>query len=182
LTPGSGDGYNDNVAGYHLQVVAGGKIMPLHLCQEVAVKATLRTHDDLARAARAVPENRRLWQAGGVSQNTLRIVTHCATANLLLAAAFTGQPVPYLTQEEREKAIAACDTLDKAEAFLNRSVTAVCDAIVSLPESHLSELIIMPWGERMPVALSLLSPSYHMQYHEGQINYIQTLLGDDEFH
>jgi uncharacterized damage-inducible protein DinB len=154
----------------------------MHLTQEVALNATLRTRDDLARALRALPADRLRWQPGDIAQNALRVVAHCATTNLFFAAALSGAPLPYRTHEEQEAAVQSCDTLEKAEAFLNRSVTAVCDVIVSLPESRLSEPMVMPWGERIPLAQGLLSPSYHMQYHEGQLNYLQTLLGDDEYH
>lgn len=156
--------------------------MSVTLSQQVALAATLRMRDDLIRAARAVPTERHNWSPGGVARNTIYLVAHCAATNLFFAAIFSSSPLPYQTTEEREAAVEGCETIDQAEALLNRSVTAVCDAIVALPEQRIGEQMVMPWGERMPVALSLLAPANHMQYHEGQINYLQTLLGDDEYH
>jgi hypothetical protein len=156
--------------------------MPIHLCQEAALSAALKAREDLVRAARAVPEMRLLWCPGAVARHTLQIVTHCAASNMFLAAVIAELPLPYRTQEEEDAAIESCVTLDLAESFLNRSVTAVCDAIAAVSETRLSQQVAMPWGERMSVAISLLSPSQHMRYHEGQINFIQTLLGDDEYH
>jgi hypothetical protein len=156
--------------------------MPIHLTQEAALTAALKAREDLVRVARAVPEERRFWCPAAIARHTVEILAHCAASNTFLAAVIGEHALPYRTQEEEDAAIEACTNLDLAEMFLNRSVTAVCDAIATVSESRLSQQIAMPWGERMTVALSLLSPSQHMRYHEGQINYIQTLYGDDEHH
>ena len=158
------------------------KASGLHLSQEVALTATLRARDDLLRAAEALPPERHGWRVGGVSRSAIQIVAHCAATNLFQAAALSGAPLPYLTREEQEREVASCATMADALAFLNRSVKAVCDAIVAMAPERMTEPMVLPWGERMPVALGLLAPSYHMQYHEGQINLIQRALGDDEYH
>ena len=154
----------------------------MHLSLEVALTSVLRSRDSLSRAANAVPADKLLWRPGGVSAHTVHIVAHAATANETFAAVFTGGPMPYLTQVDRDSAVAACDTLEKAEYLLNRSVTSICDGIVLLSEERLAQPAIMPWGERLPFAAALLAPAMHMQYHEGQISYIQTLLGDDNYY
>jgi len=156
--------------------------MPIHLSQEAALSAALKAREDLVRAARSVPESHWSWRPGGVAHHALRILAHCAATNTFLATVIGEQPLPYRTQDEEDAAVESCVTLDMAEAFLNRSVTAVCDAIAQVSEARLKQQITMPWGERMPVAISLLSPSQHMRYHEGQLNYLQMLLGDDEYH
>ena len=150
--------------------------------REVALMLTLRARDDLVRAARAIPADRRDWRPHPLANSAVRIVAHCAAANLFYASVIGAGPLPYRTEEERAEAIDACDTLERAEALLNRGVTALCDALVGYPEVRLSEQMTMPWGERVAAPLGLLLGSSHMQYHEGQLNYIQTLLGDDEQH
>lgn len=152
------------------------------LCQEVALTATLRARDDLARAARAVPPDRQLWVPGGATRHTVYIVAHAAAVNRFFAAALAEQPLPYRSIDEREAAARGCATLEQAETFLNRSVTAVCNAIVSLPAERVAATMIMPWGERMLVALGLLAPAQHMMYHVGQVALIQNMLGDREDH
>ena len=156
--------------------------MAVPLSQAIALRATLRARDEFSRALRALPPARLLWQPGGLAPHALRIAAHCATSNLFLAAVFSGTELPYRTEDDRRAAIDECATLERAEALLNRSVTAVCDAIVTVPDRRLDDPVSMPWGERMPLALGLLSPCEHMQYHLGQLNLIQTLLGDDDYH
>lgn len=152
------------------------------LSQEVALSAALKAREDFVRAARAVPEARRQWCPGALTPHVIHIVAHAAAANTFLAAIIGDQPLPYRTQDEQSAAVEGCTTLEMAETFLNRSVTAVCDAIATVAPERLAEQIMMPWGERMSLALSLMAPAQHMRYHEGQVNYIQVLLGDDEYH
>jgi uncharacterized damage-inducible protein DinB len=154
----------------------------LHLSQEVALMATLRARDDLVRAVEALPADRYGWRPGRVSRTAIQVVAHCAATNLFQAAALSGAPLPYLTREEEERAVAACSTMAEAVAFLQRSVAAVCDAIVGMRREGLDAPMVLPWGERMPTALGLLSSSQHMHYHAGQVNLMQLLLGDDEQH
>jgi hypothetical protein len=62
------------------------------------------------------------------------------------------------------------------------SAQIVCDAIDSLSDADLEGDIQMPWGFVMPAAVAIFLPDSHMSYHDGQLNYIQTLLGDTKFH
>jgi uncharacterized damage-inducible protein DinB len=52
----------------------------------------------------------------------------------------------------------------------------------SLNEADLDREVTMPWGATFPIATAIFLPASHMTYHDGQINYIQTLLGDAKFH
>jgi|GEM_PF-943872 uncharacterized damage-inducible protein DinB len=152
------------------------------LCLEVAIRATLRSRDNLSRSAEAIPPDKRLWSPSEYMPHCVGIVAHCATSNLFFASAYTGSPLPYLTKTEKEEAIAACDTLEKAIHFLNSSVNKICDNLSSIIDERLEENIIMPWGERMPLALGLLAPANHMDYHDGQLNTYQLFLGDLDPH
>jgi uncharacterized damage-inducible protein DinB len=156
--------------------------MSYHICLEVALKATIRSRDDLARAANAISADRRLWRPGEYMNSAVEIVAHSAATNRLFASAFSGEPLPYLTRAEKDAAIRACDTMEKSMDFLNFSVSTVCDTLVKIQDEQLPENIIMPWGERIPLALGILSPAFHMEYHQGQLNAIQLLSGDEDYH
>jgi hypothetical protein len=55
------------------------------------------------------------------------------------------------------------------------------DAIQSVSEDQTAEEIQTPWGG-YSLARCCLHAYWNMVYHEGQINYIQTLYGDFEEH
>ena len=156
--------------------------MSAEMSREVAIAAVRRQAEDLAREAAALPAERHSWIAGGVARTPIQIVAHCGTMCRFFAAVVTGEPLPYRGQDEHDAAIAACTTMEDALDLLNRSSALLIDAYAALPASRFDETMVMPWGERVPVPLGLLAPAFHMRYHEGQICFIQTILGDDEFH
>jgi uncharacterized damage-inducible protein DinB len=102
--------------------------------------------------------------------------------NLVYASVLANAPLPFRSQAESDAATDECDTLPKACAYLHRSLTRLCDTLIALPAERLTEMVILPDGEKMPSALAMLVPANHMQYHLGQINYLQTLMGDEEYH
>lgn len=66
------------------------------------------------------------------------------------------------------------------EAFQASSDAAVA-TVESLPESAMEEIVKTEMGE-FPKVDRIRFMSIHLWYHLGQINFIQTLLGDDEWH
>jgi uncharacterized damage-inducible protein DinB len=156
--------------------------MQLHLCQRVALEMTLRAGKALTQAVRAMPAEGLTWKPHDASRHALSLMGHCAVTNLVYAAVLANAPLPFRSQAESDAAIERCSTLPKASAYLQRSLTRLCDTLIAIPADRLTEMVILPDGERMPSALAMLVPASHMQYHLGQINYLQTLMGDEEYH
>jgi hypothetical protein len=63
----------------------------------------------------------------------------------------------------------------------NESVSAACSAIRALPAERLDEIVDSPLGKVPLSRLAGILPM-HIMYHSGQLNYIQTMHGDDNFH
>ena len=61
------------------------------------------------------------------------------------------------------------------------SISALTSALRSASESSLSTPVDTPFGELPIIALAKIAPR-HIMYHSGQLNYIQTIYGDDVFH
>lgn len=76
--------------------------------------------------------------------------------------------------EDRKNKEAA---LDDFQAAINRFTAAIGSA----DEATLSQVIQSPLGELTLLRLAQIMPP-HIMYHSGQLNYIQTLHGDDDFH
>jgi hypothetical protein len=60
--------------------------------------------------------------------------------------------------------------------LMHKSADATVRAIQSVPEGDLGLEIAMPWGP-VTVAQMISYPYWNMSYHEGQINYIASMLG-----
>ncbi len=55
--------------------------------------------------------------------------------------------------------------------------------IKSMSDDYLSETFMWSWAERnISYAEFAFIPAWHLDYHAGQINYIQTLYGDGDDH
>jgi uncharacterized damage-inducible protein DinB len=150
--------------------------------KETALAATLAAGRDLLTTLRALPVERHLWQPGHIAPSALAIAAHCASENQILAAALSEMPMPFRSQQEKDNFIAQCRTLRTAETLMNRSVAAVCDAIVALPDTKMTVATVLPSGERTTFAQMLPLAAAHLQYHIGQINYLQLLFGDANYY
>lgn len=66
-------------------------------------------------------------------------------------------------------------------AQLRESAEKVLAAWNALPLSDLDKVIQLASGETSMIEVANLCAS-HMNYHDAQLNYLQTLMGDDELH
>jgi uncharacterized damage-inducible protein DinB len=118
----------------------------------------------------------------GAARNPLHFTAECIGFNRLVANAFVGKPSAMPSQEERDAFFASIDTLEKAQAGLKRSADTLGAAIDQADEAKLTAEGTAPWGEPMPLYMLVYMAADHMSYHDGQVNYIQTLYGDAEVH
>lgn len=118
----------------------------------------------------------------GVARNPLHFSAECIGFNSLVVNAFSGAPSLRPSEEAREKFFASFDSLEKAQAGLRRSAEEVVAVIAEADEAKLTEQAMAPWGEPMPLYMLIYVAADHMSYHDGQVNYIQTLYGDAEVH
>jgi hypothetical protein len=80
-----------------------------------------------------------------------------------------------------EQVEAECPDLDAVCVKLKESATELVSAIESIPDDVTADTIETEWG---PYSLAdcCIHAYWNMAYHEGQINYIQTLYGDNDEH
>lgn len=75
---------------------------------------------------------------------------------------------------KRTKA-ALCHDWPALELLLETNTAKVIAAIRAVPDSDRGVAVAMPWGQ-VPVTQLLCFAYWNMTYHEGQINYIASLL------
>ena len=147
----------------------------------MAKEFTVGEVEVLLKDASYIPEESLGWCAAGCAKTAARILREAATCNWEIAAAIKGE-VPGEPAEKLAKRIEEASTLDALSQLVRESANAVCSAIDSHSEADLGNLIRMPWGAMFPLGQAIFLPTSHMTYHDGQINYIQLLLGDSKFH
>ncbi len=154
--------------------------------QDFLVRQTYRALEDICRAALAVPEERHDWGPEG-ARSALSQMQEIALA-----------PKWFIPIIAHRGVAAAGDHADKARQATRRTFATIqecveearsgtnelCDAIASFPDDELDREVQLPFGPGLTVTMAeVLGLHYwNMTYHLGQINYIQTLLGDREMH
>ncbi len=156
--------------------------------QEFVAEELQRTMDDLMAALLALPEEKRQWSPLEKGRTALDQVAECAVTNKYIAVIIECACVPNgrenLTPETRaalndaeawnsEKAGLARDT-DTVTAALQENTRRLIDAILAAPTASLDTEVKLPW-EKTALSSVIAYPWWNMSYHEGQINYIDTL-------
>jgi hypothetical protein len=86
-------------------------------------------------------------------------------------------------QNVNKPAIAAkCSTRDGALECLNDCVSRFSESFKDANPANLNQSIQTPWGMETPLFMVAQIAVSHLWYHDGQLNYIQALLGDDKVH
>ena len=144
-------------------------------------KATETGAKFIANNINAIPEDKRNEVPAGKAQSPLYIVAEAANVNGFVARVLKGEAGERPSSEETDAYLKSFDTMEKALAFLTKETDSLLAAIDALDESTLGDLMQTPVGERTRFAFAEI-PMWHMSYHDGQLNYIQTMLGDEEMH
>ncbi len=139
----------------------------------------MRTYSELERTLQHFPPDRADWHPGGMARTAVEVVAHCGVHCRFFAAIMAGNPLPYRTADEMESALDQYRSLPDALAFLRDAVADLARCISEMADEKIATTMVMPWGERVPVAFGLLMPAMHLQYHLGQVCQLQTMLGDD---
>lgn len=76
----------------------------------------------------------------------------------------------------------ACSTKAGAAAKMKSAAEAFNSALAACSDEALSEVITPPWQMAAPLFMLAQIAVSHVWYHDGQLNYIHCLLGDDKVH
>lgn len=146
--------------------------------QEFLAGATKKAADDVKAALLRLPEDKRNWSPQGDARTALDMVAEVAILNV---------GVIYLLKEKKwddtydfskfqQDKVEASKDWPKLEQMLDENTDKFVEAIKAVPNSDLPVEVQMPWGP-MRIADILSYPYWNASYHEGQINYIASMLG-----
>lgn len=157
------------------------------------VAASRRTQDVIDRTRRAAPlfikdietstEDMLGKPFGGKARSGYDLIFEVATINRFVAMAASGQNAG-AEPLDNTGPMRAPESLQTKEAALENfkaSVEEVCEALANCPDERIDTTMQTPFGET-PISVMMGIVPVHIMYHSGQLNYIQTLYGDDKFH
>ena len=140
----------------------------------------------LAYALETTRDDKRDWKpeaegAAGV-RSALDQIAECITVNRMLAGVFRSEtPPPPPPGGGPMQAPRTFATVEEAQAQLRDSAKELADAVRGLSDTDLQREFPSRRGP-MPGIRLIEIPYRNMAYHWGQINLIQLLYGDTEFH
>ena len=147
--------------------------------QEFLAAATQKAGTDLLAALDSLPEGKRTWQPAPAARSAMDQVAECAILSGVVADTVTTRTGPdagFMQSFFGEKALLAQEEAN-ARALLQTNVARVVAAIQALPDADLETEVNMPWGGMTLRALCTY-PFWNMSYHQGQITYIGSLIGE----
>jgi hypothetical protein len=156
--------------------------MPALQPKEHLRAVTERAHRLLVNDLKAIAEDRNNTCPGGCARPALHIVAECAAVNGFVAGFLETGRAERPSREERDAHLRSFDTAEKALAYLDRETQNLLRVLDGLDENTLGDVSEAPLGRPMTRFAVAELPSSHMMYHDGQLNYLQTLYGDDQNH
>lgn len=147
--------------------------------------AVERASTSLLKTFGFVPDEKLGWSPSDTSRSALWIMGHCGAANRAFAQGIRGEAFPPMSLEEfgpmvwnqgRETA-----TREEAVRSVEASAAEVLAALDGLTPEGFASTIATPFGP-MPVALWMTFADGHMFGHANQIEYLQTIWGDQQNH
>lgn len=138
-------------------------------------------------ALATTPENLLTWSPSKTSRSPLQVAAHIAIGGRDMLGNLTGNTFAIQTTEEAEKfhreRDSKVETLAECNELLDALVTDYSKWLDGLTESSLNEMMKLPFGMgEIPVGLGITFMPFHVHWHTAQINYIQTIYGDHDWH
>jgi len=146
--------------------------------QDYLANMTQKQAEQLDAAIKRIPADKREWSPMKDARSAMDQYAECAiltgsTAELIRTRNF-GDPSKMNEFFENKKKLATDYAAGKK--LLDENVPKAMDAIRSVKDEDLDVKIDMPWGP-MTLRDIIGYPFWNMSYHEGQINYIASMLG-----
>lgn len=155
--------------------------------QDQLVRMTQRALDDLVRAVEAMEPDKRDWSPAATSRSALHQLREVAVATPMLARVIQsgrGHELESHSQAMEGRLLDSAPTFEKAREMAMEGTAELCALIANFPDERLEEDVMLPFGGgiRMTMADCLALHYWNLTYHCGQVNYIQTMLGDLKMH
>lgn len=152
------------------------------------VKQTfLQSKEGLLKSFRTTPDERVNWAPSPSSRTPAQLVAHSAVAIENIRTQLDGTPFPIKTTVEADESFRAWErditTREQALDLLEKNSAKFLEWLDALTPEKMEYNAEMPFGLGLyPVAASLNFPSDHMRYHIAQLDYLQTIYGDQEWY
>lgn len=146
--------------------------------QSYLAAATQKASDDLIAALQQIPEDKHGWRPSETARTALDQAAECALLNGYTAELIQTHQWSMSNMDAyvAEKTDLASGKLENLLSLLKTNTQRLTDAIIATPDETLT-IEIQLASRKMPLSEVLGYPYWNMSYHQGQINYIASILG-----
>lgn len=152
--------------------------------QDLIVRQTQKALGDFLRAVESLPEDRRNWSPVDGVRSAMSMVQEVAVVPGYHLRLIAGQGVPPELHAELQAKAAQLVEFELGREAVMAATTELCQAILAFPDDRLDDEVTLPFGPGVAFTMAeVLGLHYwNLVYHLGQVNYIQTALGDRVMH
>ena len=141
----------------------------------------------LLKALSTTPEERLNWSPSPTARTPLEVAVHTILVIGFFTETLNGRPFVAPTTAEADRSFREAEkcftSRDQVLRLLDEKADAFVACLDGLAPERLGDLLDMPFGlDPMPVAVVITIPAMHMRSHIPQIEYIQTIYGDRDWH
>ena len=154
--------------------------LTIDAAQELA-NWTRRVTGMYVKDLRAMSNEAYTTSAGGKCRSMQDVTAEVAGYNYMIATVLKQETPPSWSDQERADFIASLNTVEAGIDQVQKSGEMLAEAIENAGDM-LSEMGKAPWGEPMSYFQMAQICVNHILYHDGQLNIIQALNGDDQMH
>lgn len=154
---------------------------------EMAEANLVRTKDRMLELLAATPDDRLNWRPSPSARSIIEVVAHSAMALRNIATQMRGTAFVTPTSAEANRQFREHDAQFTSREEVAAKLEAECaffvECLRAMTPSDLERQVAMPFGlGNAPAAVFVNAGANHTQGHIGQIEYIQTLYGDQDWH
>jgi hypothetical protein len=145
----------------------------------------LRAKGRLVVALDTTPDDKLNWSPSASARTPVELVAHAASAVALIQGAISGALWPYASLTEADAAFRVDDkqfkTREQAKGHIEETSNKFIAWLDSLTPEQVGSTVQMIFGS-FPVGVAITFAADHMRGHTAQIEYIQTIWGDYDWH
>ena len=130
----------------------------------------------------AIPAGEWAKPQGGCTRPANELAADAISLLIWTTEALKGNVLPSDEGAFMKQLAADCETQAGAVAKLAEATDNLASALAGASDETLNTTINAPWGMPAPLFLLAQIAVSHIWYHDGQLNYIQCLHGDDKIH
>lgn len=135
----------------------------------------------------ATPDERITWRPSESARTILEVASHAAHALANIVTQMRGTPFPIPTSKEADAGFRAYDrtftTREQVKAELIKGRDLYIGLLRELGEAGLDQIVTLPFGMgQAPIRAFVGAGPRHTFGHIAQIEYIQTIYGDHDWH